>query len=350
MSSTRISVVIIFLNGEAFLEEAIDSVRLQTHTNWELLLVDDGSRDSSPLIAHRAAEADPARVRYLQHSDLANHGTSASRNLGAAQAQGTYLLFLDCDDLLLPTNLARHAAVLDAHPELAAVFSPTLFWLWDRAYAADSDSIQSVGRFGDRRIPAPELLLGMLMDESLHPANCGTMFRRAIFNACGGFDESFRGMYEDTAFLTKLLMSRPTYMIGDCLSAYRAHRASQCNTARDAGEYDSAGPSLSRFNFLRWAKEYALENTPPDSPIVRAVDRELLSYQHGQRAVSGSRLASLARRAGRRLSRLWGARRPDNSIHAVLAVMGDIHSTYIAMHRDHEAAAITARIAELQMR
>ena len=350
MSATHISVVIIFLNGAAFLEEAIESVRLQTHTCWELLLVDDGSTDGGSLIARRAADADPLRVRYLQHPDGANHGTSASRNLGAAHAQGSYLLFLDCDDLLLPDNLTRHADALDEDPTLAAVFSPTLFWLWDRAYAADDDSIQPVGSFANRRISAPDLLVAMLRDECLHPANCGTLFRRTFFAACGGFDESFRGMYEDTALLTKVLLNHPTYMLADCLSAYRAHRASQCNSARQAGEYDPSGPSSARSGYLLWARQHIQQQQLPDQRVIRAIERELQASHTAAPASGRARLVLTAGRLMQRASRLLRGRQRDARMHGVLAVLERIHCTYNAMHRNREAAAITARIAELEAR
>lgn len=357
MSSTQVSVVVIFLDGEAFLEEAIASVGLQTHSNWELLLVDDGSTDASARIAIRAARADPARVRYLQHPDGANHGTSASRNLGASHAAGAYLLFLDCDDLLLPTNLARHVAALDGDAELAAVFSPTLFWLWDRTYAADSDSIQSVGDFGDRRISAPDLLLAMLRDESLHPANCGTMFRRIVFESCGRFDESFRGMYEDTALLTKLLIGHPTYMIAECLSAYRAHPGSQCNASHASGEYDPSGPSVSRLRFLRWAQEYCRKLPMRDARVMHAIEREIQTYEGRRLSRSGAVIVRLARLATRivrwtrrGVTKLRFGGNSDDHVAAAVDVMRRIRSTYVAMNRNREAAAITERIAELKVR
>ncbi|HEX6104526.1 MAG TPA: glycosyltransferase, partial [Gemmatimonadales bacterium] len=62
-----VSVVLIFLDGEPFLDEAIRSVRGQTRTDWELLLVDDGSRDGSGETARRHAAEEPERIRYLEH-------------------------------------------------------------------------------------------------------------------------------------------------------------------------------------------------------------------------------------------------------------------------------------------
>ncbi len=349
MSSSSVSVVVIFLDGEVFLEEAIRSVQLQTHSSWELLLVDDGSRDASSEIARRAAETDPKRVRYLQHPDGRNHGTSASRNLGAAHADGTYLLFLDCDDLLLPQNLARHVRVLDSDPNLGAVFSPTLFWLWDPSLAAvDRDSLQSVGGFGNRRIAPPELLLAMLRDESLHPANCGSMFRRPTFEACGRFDEGFAGLYEDTALLTKLLLHHPSYMIGDCLSAYRAHRNSQCHVARGAGEYEADGPSSSRLKYLTWAKQYCQALAHIDRRVLPAIEQELSRYRDPRRQTPGQRAAAWPRRGWRRLRRILGRGVPEVPGADVISVMRQIRDLYQAAGLPSHAEQVTARIAELE--
>src|SRR3954451_25115181 len=78
----RVSVVTPFLNAERFLAEAVDSVLAQTYTDWELLLVDDGSSDGSTEVARNYVGLNPARVRYLEHPGHMNRGTSASRNLG----------------------------------------------------------------------------------------------------------------------------------------------------------------------------------------------------------------------------------------------------------------------------
>ena len=89
-----VSVITIFLNEERFLEEAIQSVFQQSYTNWELLLVDNGSADASTRLAQRYADEDPDVVRYLEHEGHPNRGMSTSHNLGIrhaakiAQAEG----------------------------------------------------------------------------------------------------------------------------------------------------------------------------------------------------------------------------------------------------------------------
>src|SRR5690606_41464320 len=83
-----VSVIIPFYNAERFIEEAIESVLVQTYPHWELLLVNDGSTDGSKEIAERYAEQYPERIRYLEHPDRANQGASASRNMGIRHARG----------------------------------------------------------------------------------------------------------------------------------------------------------------------------------------------------------------------------------------------------------------------
>src|ERR687889_2435319 len=94
-SKPLVSSIIIFLNRERFIQEAIESVFAQTYDNWELLLVDDGSTDGSTQIALRYAERYPEKVRYLEHPGHQNSGMSASRNLGIRYAKGEYIAFLD---------------------------------------------------------------------------------------------------------------------------------------------------------------------------------------------------------------------------------------------------------------
>jgi len=123
-----VSVVTIFLNGERFLDEAIQSVFVQRYPRWELLLVDDGSSDGSSAIGRGYAQREPARVRYFEHPGHRNLGMSASRNLGLHHARGEYLALLDADDVWLPEKLERQVAILEAHPEVALLYGAPLYW------------------------------------------------------------------------------------------------------------------------------------------------------------------------------------------------------------------------------
>ena len=84
----RVSIITPFLNAGRFIQESIESVLSQTYDQWELLLVDDGSTDNSMSIAMRYATAHPGKIRYFAHEGRLNQGASASRNLGARDANG----------------------------------------------------------------------------------------------------------------------------------------------------------------------------------------------------------------------------------------------------------------------
>ena len=123
-----VSVITIFLNGEAFIAEAIDSVLAQSFPSFELILVDDGSTDTSSAIARRYAETHPDRVRYIDHPQHANRGMSASRNAGISVARGDLIAFIDADDVWLPDKLQDQVSIIDAHPQIGLVAGATLYW------------------------------------------------------------------------------------------------------------------------------------------------------------------------------------------------------------------------------
>src|SRR5215213_10038849 len=83
----RVSVISIFYNAEPFFAEAIDSVLGQDCDDFELILVDDGSTDSSSALALSHASRDSERIRYLEHPNHQNRGMSASRNRGLSEAR-----------------------------------------------------------------------------------------------------------------------------------------------------------------------------------------------------------------------------------------------------------------------
>lgn len=105
-----VSVIMPAYNAERFVEEAIHSVMIQTFTNWELLVLDDGSSDSTRAIVERLA-AEDGRIRLICNET--NLGTAATRNRGLELMQEGYAAFLDCDDVWHPEKLALQLARMD---------------------------------------------------------------------------------------------------------------------------------------------------------------------------------------------------------------------------------------------
>lgn len=275
-----VSVIIIFLNGEDFIQEAIESVFSQTYITWELLLVDDGSKDASSMIARRYAEELPDKVRYLHHSSYQNLGKPASRNAGITAARGEYIAFLDADDVWLPQKLERQVAILESHPEAALVYGLDQFWYsWTGdSEASERDFVHPLGVQPNLVINPPLLFRPFLTGQVITPTPTGILVRRAAFERVGGFEESFRGIYniyEDQAFYAKLCLELPVIAMDECWDRYRQHPNSSCAVALRMGHHRAA-----REFFLNWLKGYLQEQEVRDPRIWMALQVELWKHRH----------------------------------------------------------------------
>jgi glycosyltransferase involved in cell wall biosynthesis len=224
----RVSVIMIFYNAERFIDEAIQSVRAQSFQLWELLLVDDGSRDGSTAIAERHAAADPDRIRLISHPNHENRGMSASRNLGLAHAQGEYVAFLDADDVWKSEQLSQQVKMLDAHPEAGAVYGRLVNWLsWPGSpWINDLDTIAHLP-FPSGSVIQPPYMLPTVVNGGRHYQYffgiCSIMVRRTCIESIGGFNQEFRGLHEDNVFHIKLFLSTPVLVTDACWGWYRRH-------------------------------------------------------------------------------------------------------------------------------
>ncbi len=224
-SPPAVSAIIICLNGEAFIEEAIESVRNQTFADWELIVVDDGSTDGTAAIVENAMGSD-ARIRLVAHPGNANCGMSASRNLGMAQAAGRYIAFLDADDVWLPNKTADQLAILSADQELAMVYGRTEMWHSWRTGRKSDDFFYDLGVAPGQAYGPPVLFNLLMMNRYQSPSSCGTLIRRDVAQAAGGFDPEFRGMFEDQLFYARLLAQYRVHVDDRCWARYRQHENS----------------------------------------------------------------------------------------------------------------------------
>lgn len=274
-----VSIVTIFFDAGAFLDEAVASVLAQTYEHWELLLVDDGSTDASREAARRWADRHPARIRYLEHPGHQNRGMSASRNLGVRHARGEVLAFLDADDVYLPDKLMHQVRLLADHPEVGMVYGATEYWYgWTgeaTARARDRTRRQGVA---PGIVPPPALLAPLVRDEARTPCTCGVLLRRAAFERADGFEERFRGMYEDQAFFYKIFARVPVLVDDRVLDRYRQHAGSHVHTQEATGAWARHAPSPARAEFLRWLDAFVAAEGLADAALRRAIRRELRPY------------------------------------------------------------------------
>jgi glycosyltransferase involved in cell wall biosynthesis len=164
VADPRVTVLVAAYNGERFLGETLESVFAQEFDSFEVVFVDDGSKDRTGEIAQSFP------VRYLRQE---NQGLPAARNAGLALVRGDLVAFLDDDDLLPPTKLTVQVAYLDEHPETGCVLGRQE-WIVE-------------GGVEPPKLPR-DPIFGELGGIQLVTA----MIRRRVLTELGGFDPSYR--------------------------------------------------------------------------------------------------------------------------------------------------------------
>jgi glycosyltransferase involved in cell wall biosynthesis len=200
-----VSVVITSYNQARFLADAIESVLKQTCSQFEIIVVDDGSTDNALEIVARYP-----RLRYIRQD---NQGLSAARNTGLRESNGAYLVFLDADDRLLPIALETGVNCLRAHPKCGFV-------------SGHYSVIASDGS------PMPRRQAHCVERDHYHALLCRNyigmhatvMYRRAIFESVGEFNTSL-GACEDYDLFLRIAARVPVYCHDKVIAEYRQHDA-----------------------------------------------------------------------------------------------------------------------------
>lgn len=192
-----VGVVVPLHNKSAFISRAIESVRRQTHDGWRLIVVDDGSTDSSSAIVQQFA--DP-RISLL-HTHRA--GPGAARNTGLRATRADWVALLDADDEWDPHFLERTARVAAREPDLVAVF----------AAAAARGAPGMARTVGEGRI---DDYFAARLHSFVSITSSSVLLRREAFLGTGGFREDYR-YAEDIEAWFRLICAGPVYFIPDVL-------------------------------------------------------------------------------------------------------------------------------------
>lgn len=207
-----VSVVIPCYEQKCFLADAIESVLAQTHTNHEIIVVDDGSTDKAGEVAERYPQ-----VRYIYKT---NGGAGSARNAGLRVSRGDYLIFLDADDWLVPRTIEIGLKAFATRPECVMTFG----------------SCQRVDQFGAplptfwRPLASDDYYLTFLRRSYIYnPASA--MFRRSVFESGLSFNEPTR-LCSDYEIYLQVARRWPVYCHNEVVSRYRQHSAQQTANRR----------------------------------------------------------------------------------------------------------------------
>jgi glycosyltransferase involved in cell wall biosynthesis len=201
----KVSVVIPAYNAMTYLPETVKSVLQQTFTDYEVLIINDGSSDQ---IVEWVSQVTDPRVRIVSQQ---NQGVSAARNTGIAQAQGEYIAFLDADDLWEPTKLEKQLRCLEANPSVGLVYTWTAL----------------IDQFGQptRRVWVSHVegkVWEQIVVDDMISNGSSPMVLRRCFETAGVFDPNISSS-EDRDMWTRIAAHYPFAVVKEFLTLYRRH-------------------------------------------------------------------------------------------------------------------------------
>lgn len=316
-SDPLVSIIVPYLNAEAFLGETLRSVEEQSYRNWELLLVDDGSTDRSPSIAAACAARHPMRVHRLQRPDGAAHGPSAARNLALRNVHGEFVAFLDADDMWAASKLEEQVAMLQAHADAIMVYGRMRYWYsWSGCQEdAARDYEPDPGLPSGIVHPSARLAAALVSGTARSPLPSDALIRNTAVQAAGGFDERLPS-YGDRLFFVQLALCGGAFVADRCWVRYRQH-----DTSISSGLHDPSARIAARRRYLSLLEATLDRRGYRGSALWRIARAKSRPYRHpavarviavARRAVRGlgRGLRSIARRVlprrpRRRLAALW---------------------------------------------
>ena len=207
--SPQVTIVIPAYQAAGTIGEALASLTAQTYVNLEILVIDDGSFDSTAEIARQAAAQSNGRIDVFRQE---NAGQAAALNVGWHRASGTYLGYLGADDVLYADAVAKLVQFLEAHSEYVGVYP-------------DYDLIDLRSKV-IRRIHAPDYDARDLVENFICQPGPGALFRREAFEGIGGWNPELRQM-PDFDFWLRLSRYGALAHLAEPLAGFRVHEQSQ---------------------------------------------------------------------------------------------------------------------------
>ncbi|MEP9411068.1 MAG: glycosyltransferase [Candidatus Brocadia sp.] len=168
-----VSVILPTYNCAHFLQDSLGSVLSQTYDFYEIIVVDDGSTDNTKAVLNPFMQ----KIKYIHLEQ--NRGLPTARNIGIQSAQGTYIAFLDADDLWLPEKLQTDVNCFDQHPEVSMVYSRHIN-IDEKGFALGGDR--------KKRLPSGNIFIRLFSEQNF-VISSSVVVRKDVFETVGLFDE-----------------------------------------------------------------------------------------------------------------------------------------------------------------
>lgn len=276
-----ISVIVPCYNHSHFIIETLKCIQQQSYSNWECLIINDGSTDDSEEVILNWIEKDP-RFVYIYKK---NSGVSDSRNLGIAKSKGIYILPLDSDDKISRTYLQEGVKILDNDLGIHVVYCEAEF------FGAKS------GKWDLPAFSPKEMLCRNIVF-------CSAIFRRNIFNKTMGYNQNMKNGLEDwDLWLSFLENDAIFYKLPDVHFYYRISEGSRNNSINNSrykelcikiyinhinlymSYFDAPQELLLKYKELKYSKEYKI-----GALILNPLRKLFKSFKYAKSFSSASKL------------------------------------------------------------
>lgn len=213
--SPLVSIIIPTFNRAHLIGETLDSVLKQTYQNWECIIIDDGSTDSTIDSVTNFINVDN-RFRFLIRPINRKKGASTCRNIGLETAAGSFIQFLDSDDIISPDKIAEQMKVLSSQCGLSFAFCK-----WGRF----SNSTEDVELFDNlpvyQNFSNPIFLLNALIISKGYLPLHSLLFSKKLVDEAGFWDENI-GLNDDGEFFSRIVVNfKKAFFISNCNVLYR---------------------------------------------------------------------------------------------------------------------------------
>jgi len=276
----KVSIIMPVYNSEKYLGEAIKSVLGQSYSDFELIIVDDGSTDNSLNISREFAKEDK-RVTVIALKE--NQGFAVARNEGLKRARGEFITGMDSDDIMLPNAVKARVEFLNSHPEVDLVFGKIHKVIDREGNPIENALFAEIKQFYGRSKEHNFYEKVKKLELGIPNADVTSMLRRNLLLQTGYYEESLLVGADKDFFFRAFRRSNPAY-VPEPIMLYRLHDSNLSGIVdEETGEWVGKMENITRIRYLEeLLRDYRREIEEP-----KKVCREIrsLNVKEGERSM-----------------------------------------------------------------
>lgn len=236
----KISIITASYNYAHYIKETIDSVLSQTCTNWELIIVDDGSKDNSVELIKEYADKD-SRIKFFQHPNGENRGLIATMKLGIEKADGEYVAFLESDDFYSVDCIEKRNKIVTDYPNVGIIYNDVNL-IGDESLIVNYQGYLNRIKNTIEKTVFPAKIAHFTYERNIMPTLSCVMIKKEILQKCD-FDSPI-APWIDWWLYRQICLNSQAYFINEKLTNWRIHNNSYIQDTKNQNPVDT----LSIFN------------------------------------------------------------------------------------------------------